>query len=84
MHIVVLPQEDKDKESPKNQLRILKKILNKLVLEKCVDYIKLIDGRVSIIRSTLKETKINIDSANAKNDYEANKVIIKILFVKGR
>ena len=78
--IVVLPPKDKDKESSENQLRILKKILNKLVVEKCVDYIKLIDAKVPIIRATLKETKINIDiSANGKNGYEAKKVIKKIL-----
>ncbi len=75
--IVILP---KHQESSEGQLKILKKILKKLVKNDFVDYIKLIEARVPIIRATLKETKISIDiSANRKNGYEAKKVIKKTL-----
>ena len=75
--IVILPNHQ---ESSEGQLKILKKILKKLVKNDFVDYIKLIEARVPIIRATLKETKISIDiSANRKNGYEAKKVIKKTL-----
>jgi non-canonical poly(A) RNA polymerase PAPD5/7 len=66
--------------SGQQELRVLKKIANKLVEEQKLEYIKIIEAKVPIIRATFKGTKINVDiSANRKNGYAAKKVIRRIL-----
>jgi DNA polymerase sigma len=56
--IVVLSDKD---NVPLDQTKILKKITQKLIDNNLVDFIKIIEARVPIIRATLKETKINMD-----------------------
>ena len=69
-----------DKDQNVDQTKILKKITQKLIDNDMVDFIRIIEARVPIIRGTLKNTKINMDiSANRKNGYEAKKVIKKVL-----
>ena len=59
---------------------MLKKIANKLLEDQKVDFLKIIEAKVPIIRATFKNTKINVDiSANRKNGYAAKKVIKRIL-----
>ena len=63
-----------------NQLRMLKKIANRLLEDQKVDFLRIIEAKVPIIRATFKNTKINVDiSANRKNGYAAKKVIARIL-----
>jgi predicted nucleotidyltransferase len=57
---IVVLCESKDGQ-PVDQLKLLKKITQKLIDNNLVDFIKIIEARVPIIRATLKETKINMD-----------------------
>jgi predicted nucleotidyltransferase len=57
---IVVLCESKDGQ-PVDQLKLLKKITQKLIDNHLVDFIKIIEARVPIIRATLKETKINMD-----------------------
>lgn len=54
---IVVLSENKDMD----QTKILKKIIQKLLGAELVEYIKLIEARVPIIRATIKGTKINTD-----------------------
>ena len=75
--IVVISE---DYSNTGQQLKMLKKIANKLLEDQKVDFLKIIEAKVPIIRATFKNTKINVDiSANRKNGYAAKKVIKRIL-----
>ena len=80
-----LPDSDVDivvlsENKSMDQTKTLKKITQKLIDHEMVDFIKIIEARVPIIRATIKNTKINMDiSANRKNGYEAKKVIKRVL-----
>jgi hypothetical protein len=61
-----LPDSDVDivvisNDENQDQMKILRKIAQLLIENNLVDYIKIVDARVPIIKATLKETKINMD-----------------------
>lgn len=50
-----------DSTSPADQLKVLKKIEKELSKRNIVDYLRLIEARVPIIRTSLSKTKISLD-----------------------
>ena len=56
---IVVLSKNHMKNDTQDQTRILKKITQKLL--RIVEYIRLIDARVPIIKATLKDTGVNMD-----------------------
>ena len=75
--ILILPDINESKNSEEN---ILKKISDVFIKENKFSYIEVIKARTPIIKSTLKETNINIDiSIFRKNGYASNKIVNSII-----
>lgn len=75
--ILILPDINEGKNS---ELKILKKIHDIFMKEDKFSYVQIINARTPIIKSTLKETNINIDiSIFRKNGYASNKTVNSII-----
>ncbi len=75
--ILILPDINESKNSEE---KILKKISDIFIKEDKFSYIEVIKARTPIIKSTLKETNINIDiSIFRKNGYASNKIVNSII-----